>query len=365
MGFFDIFKGKQYKAEAEELEEELDELREELEELKAEYKKSGYDMYRDKKKALGDVTNSIGNTKKVLHEVSTNLETAQAELDNVNKQIATQTRKIDKSKELYRSIEHALKVHREGSTPILLSVSETALLEELCPSVTLKVNCLDVKDLRKEFKANEKNIDKLLLSYSERYNTKSNKTIYALMVIALRAEMQNILYNLKFAKLDESIDKVKEITKKYQSLTDEGNQSIAGTLHRFIGEIEHLFLNSVQIEYTYYARKEQARQEQLELRQKMKEEAEERKQLQAQEKKIAKEESKYETELDKVKEMLKVNTDSTKTQELSRKIAELQAQLANVKVKKDEVLKLQNGQAGNVYVISNLGAFGDKMFRLC
>lgn len=33
-------------------------------------------------------------------------------------------------------------------------------------------------------------------------------------------------------------------------------------------------------------------------------------------------------------------------------------------VKKDEITKLQNGKAGNVYIISNLGSFGENIFKI-
>jgi len=38
-------------------------------------------------------------------------------------------------------------------------------------------------------------------------------------------------------------------------LACEGNQNIAGTLTKFIGEIEYLFINAVKIEYNYYVKK--------------------------------------------------------------------------------------------------------------
>lgn len=45
-------------------------------------------------------------------------------------------------------------------------------------------------------------------------------------------------------------------------------------------------------------------------------------------------------------------------------MAELESQLAAVSVKKEEIINLQNGKAGYVYIISNLGSFGDKMFKI-
>ena len=124
------------------------------------------------------------------------------------------------------------------------------------------------------------------------------------MVIALRAELQNILYNLKYEKLEKSIDDVHSVTAKYLKIAGEGNQSIAGTLTKFVGEIEYLFINAVKIEYNYYVKKEQARQEQMALKEQMRQEAEERKALELERKKIEKEESKYVAEIEKVKTSL-------------------------------------------------------------
>ena len=183
------------------------------------------------------------------------------------------------------------------------------------------------------------------------------------MVIALRAELQNILFNLKYDKLDNAIDQVKKTTKKYLDIAATGNQSIAGTLTKFIGEIEYLFLNAVKIEYNYYVKKEQARQEQLAIREQMKQEAEERKALEQEKKKIEREESKYNAEIDKLKSQME-NASNAELEALNKRILELQNQLSDVILQKDKIVNLQNGKAGNVYIISNLGSFGDNMFKI-
>lgn len=183
------------------------------------------------------------------------------------------------------------------------------------------------------------------------------------MVIALQAELQNILYNLKYEKLDKAIDDVKIVTAKYLKIAGEGNQSIAGTLTKFIGEIEYLFINAVKIEYNYYVKKEQARQEQLAIKEQMRQEAEERKALEAERKKVEQEESKYHSEIEKLKNQLEV-AQCEELEKLNARILELQSKLADVVVKKEEISNLANGKAGNVYVISNLGSFGENVFKI-
>ena len=142
-----------------------------------------------------------------------------------------------------------------------------------------------------------------------------------------------------------------------------GNQSIAGTLTKFIGEIEYLFINAVKIEYNYYVKKEQARQEQLAIREQMRQEAQERKALEAERKKVEKEESKYNTEIEKLQNQLQ-SASSSELEQLNARILQLQAQLSEVVLKKEEISNLANGKAGNVYVISNLGSFGENVFKI-
>lgn len=222
---------------------------------------------------------------------------------------------------------------------------------------------MDVKDLRKAYRENDKQIDSVLKKYSARYTTKANQAIYKLMVIALRSELQNILYNLKYEKLDTSIEDIKKVTHKFLIVAGEGNQSIAGTLTKFIGEIEYLFINAIKIEYNYYVKKEQARQEQLALREQMRQEAQERKALEEERKKVEKEESKYNVEIQKLQEQISSAKDA-ELEQLNARILELQSQLADVIVKKEEISNLANGKAGNVYVISNLGSFGENIFKV-
>ncbi len=96
----------------------------------------------------------------------------------------------------------------------------------------------------------------------------------------------------------------------------------------------------------------------------MRQEAEERKALESEKKKVAKEEEKYKSEIEKLQESIKVKTSETEIEKLQARILELQGQLSDVILKKEEITNLQNGKAGNVYIISNLGSFGEDVFKI-
>ena len=138
---------------------------------------------------------------------------------------------------------------------------------------------MDIQELKKLYNQNNKVIQELLVKYQGRYTTKANITIYKLMVIALEAELQNILYNMSYSKLDKSIKDIKGMTAKYLKISTEGNQLIAPTITKFLGEIEYLFIEAIKIEYEYYIQKERIKEEQKALRDQMRQEAAERKLL--------------------------------------------------------------------------------------
>ena len=373
MGLGDIFKIKQFKTQIAELEQKnqilarnnqdlqhaTTTLREKLSEI------GGFDYYKVKSMTAQlekECADTVARNQDLQNTISEKI----LQSNRIEKQIKTQTNKLGRSKELVKAISYCIDNffnYDPAINSLKLVGKDLNDLEELSPSVILKLHCMDVKDLRKAYRQNDKQITELLDKYSSRYTTKANQAIYKLMVIALRAELQNILYNLKFDKLDKSIEDIKNVTQKYLKIAGEGNQSIAGTLTKFIGEIEYLFINAAKIEYNYYVKKEQARQEQLAIREQMRQEAEERKALEAERKKVEQEESKYHSEIEKLKLQLAEAKDD-ELEKLNARILALQAQLADVIVKKEEISTLANGKAGNVYVISNLGSFGENVFKI-
>lgn len=291
------------------------------------------------------------------------------ELDRLEKKQNNRIKKIQKLDSIQKSINSCLKKYFEFShepydRTITLPAELINDINTYAPSVILKLHNMDYKELNTAFKANEKIITELLEKYANRYTTKTNQAIYQLMVIALRSELQNVLYTLNYKKLDEALNNIREIINKYLNIARSGNQTISSTLTKFIGELEILFIDAVKIEYEYYVKKEAARQEQLALREQMRQEAEERRRLKEQEEQMKQEAAKYETEIANINEQLKTSEDDEKTKQLLAKIKELESQLNDIDKKKEEITNLQNGKAGYVYVISNLGSFGDDIFKI-
>src|SRR5690625_3852078 len=241
------------------------------------------------------------------------------------------------------------------------TLSEDALVGTV---IRLHLHSDNSKELRKLSKATNKEIQSVLSKYEDRYTTKGNKTIYNLMIIGLQAEMQLLLFQLKYNKIDESIQSVKDIITKYLAICGSGNQSILPTITKFLTEIEPLYIELIKIEYKYYVYREQEKEEQKLIKEQMKQEAQEKKQLAEERKKLEKEEKKFQVEMDRNKKLLVEETDNDKILQLEERLKELEGQMNNIDEKKEEIASLTLAKAGYVYIISNLGSFGDTVFKI-
>lgn|GEM_PF-282408 len=306
-------------------------------------------------------------------------EQAKEAYDAIKTDLANQQNEFERKKQsnktrlqqyrfLYDAMESSWKQYQGIDMPLQyfpqLTNEQKRDLDALAPSVTLALNCMNYQELRSQFVKNKKEIDALCLEYQDRYTTKANKTIYQLVVLSLASELQNVLIKLKYSKREEGRQAITVLTDKYLAIATEGNQSIISTITRFILQIKELYMNAVDIEYQYYIKKEQIRQEQLLLREQMREEAEEQRKLKEQEELMKQEAEKYHQEMERLNKKLAEVSDATEKAACSSDLEKVNQLLSQIEGKREEIVKLQKGKAGNVYIISNLGSFGDNVFKI-
>lgn len=100
------------------------------------------------------------------------------------------------------------------------------------------------------------------------------------------------------------------------------------------------------------------------LRAQLREEAKLQKEIEEARKKIQKEQKHYQNALDSINKQLLTATDEQKA-DLEQKKAEIEAQLGEIdKNIKDIDYRESNAKAGYVYIISNIGAFGENIYKI-
>ena len=133
-------------------------------------------------------------------------------------------------------------------------------------------------------------------------------------------------------------------------------------------EISHDYLNlklqELRLTHEYLEKKQQEKEEQAEIRRLEREEES----LKRETEKAIKEEEKLITLLDKARQEAKDEADTASEKEqtkLQEKINLLATQLAEAHAKSERALSMaQQTKAGHVYVISNIGSFGDNVYKI-
>ena len=183
-----------------------------------------------------------------------------------------------------------------------------------------------------------------------------NDTI-KLILRAFNNECDVIIASVKHTNHDRSIDKIAKSFKQLNSLTD--MQSVFMT-----DEYLKLKLQELQIMHMYRVKKQEEKEEQQAIKEQMREEARVLKEIEEARKKVEKEETHFKAALLAARSKIENASDSERIA-LEAKIAELEAKLQEVEeIKSDIENRERNTRAGYVYVISNIGSFGEHVYKI-
>lgn len=117
--------------------------------------------------------------------------------------------------------------------------------------------------------------------------------------------------------------------------------------------------------YAYMVKEDEEREQRKAIREQMVEEEKVRREIEKEKQKIEKEESQFTNEVNKLMAYMQKAKDDVEKQLYIDKIKDLEEKLKAVQADKDNVLQReQNTRAGFVYIISNIGSFGERVFKI-
>lgn len=183
------------------------------------------------------------------------------------------------------------------------------------------------------------------------------------------SDMQKLLLRAFNGECDELVSKVKynnfESYKKRMSSSCDAISKLGTMMNISISNAYfRLKLDELTLAFEYAQKVQQEKEEQKAIRERMKEEAKLQKEIDEARKKLEKEQSHYENALHKVEQQLQTAT-GTQREALEIKRQEIQSQLQdNEKAMKDVDYRQANQRAGYVYIISNIGSFGEDVYKI-
>lgn len=184
------------------------------------------------------------------------------------------------------------------------------------------------------------------------------KDYVKLILRSFNNECDASIVGVKFNNVD-SIEK--RIRKAFETLNTLGKRMTISIASSYLD----LKLQELYLCYEYQVKKQQEKEEQRLLREQMREEAKVQREIEEMKLKVAKEEKHFARALETVNaQMLRASTDAER-ELLEQEKASLLKQLSEVeKTKQDILYREQNTRAGYVYIISNVGSFGEHVYKI-
>ena len=176
-----------------------------------------------------------------------------------------------------------------------------------------------------------------------------------LLLRAFNSECDELVSKVKYTNFDASLDK---IYKSAETISKLGTiMNIAITQQYLSAKVKEL-----RLAFEYQTQKQKEKEELKIARAEQREQAKIQRELEEQRKKIEKEQTHYQTAFEKIKSQLALHPDDP---DLLEKKAKLENQLGDI----DKALinidyRQANMKAGYVYVISNIGAFGENVYKI-
>lgn len=172
------------------------------------------------------------------------------------------------------------------------------------------------------------------------------------------AECSNILASVTVKNVDSSRAKIQRSFDALNKIFS--SDSVQITQAYLASKYEELSLV-----YAYMVKEADEREQKRAIREQMVEEEKVRRELEREKQKIEKEEAQFTNEVNKLMAYMQKAKDDIERQIYIDKIQELQDKLKDLQANKEDILnREQNTRAGFVYIISNIGSFGEHVFKI-
>lgn len=181
------------------------------------------------------------------------------------------------------------------------------------------------------------------------------KDMQKLLLRAFNVECDNIVENVRISNFEKSIERINTISSQISKLGIIMDISIT---RKYI----ELKVEEVKLALDFQQKKQEEKDKIKELKAQQREEAKAQKEIEEARRRLQKEKAHYQNALDALKQQMEKNGE---TDNLLEKKKELENDLADTeKAINDVDYREANKRAGYVYIISNVGAFGENVYKI-
>lgn len=327
MGFLDTFKGNHYKQEAEQLRMQL----------------------ADVQKILTPEMKEAADLQLFIRSLQERHSSLEQDIINASKELSVLQSKVDEKKKFLLVVDDEIAVQEFGLYKPNF---------EFANSSDYKDKLQEIRNKQKQLIKSKKAVignQNWQVNGSKSQGTKMVSDMQKLLLRAFNSECDEIIRNVKYTNYDKSLERMQKSAETISKLGTIMNISITYEYRK--SKIEEL-----RLAFEYRQKKQEEKELAAAARAEMREAAKLQKEIDEQRKKYEKEQTHYQTAYKKICEQLNNNPDDT---DLLAKKAEIENHIADIEKSLEDIdYRQANQKAGYVYVISNIGAFGENIYKI-
>lgn len=177
-------------------------------------------------------------------------------------------------------------------------------------------------------------------------------------LLAFNTECENAISKVKFNNYESMKKRIEQIFKKINRMNSTNDIKISD-------EFLTLKFNELALAYEYSRKKQEEKERAREQREIERENLKVQREIEAERKRIEKEKIHYQNVMARLREQMEQEKSEARKQFIREKIDAARGELAELdKALKDVDYRAANERAGYVYVISNIGAFGEGVYKI-
>lgn len=320
---------------------------------------------KKEKEEIVRLNSEIQRLKESLPSESRTLDDINREIKEAREELARVQANLESRQDELKDTMHELKDAKSQ----LVETNEEVLMQSFglyTPQYSF-MNADEYKAHLLEIRAKQKDMIKNKTAVSGNMNwtvngnaSKGKKMVSDMQKLLLRAfnsECDDVIEHVKYSNIDAS---EKRITASRDAISKLGAIMEVDIQPKYY----RLKIEELHLAFEYAQKKQQEKEEQKEARARMREEAKLAKEIEEERKKLEKEQRHYQNALQRINAQLESASDADRAA-IEEKKAELMAQLDKIdKEFADVDYREANQRAGYVYVISNIGAFGENVYKI-
>lgn len=346
-------------------EKNLVQAQEEIKKLNAKLEKVNEDISQ-KDSLINQLNQSITNLKEQLRPEHNDIAILTKRLFDLKQEYKEEESKLSSLQENVADVENKLtelrKDYIELDEEILYqSYSLFKPMYDFASSEEYKEKLEEIRSQQKEMIRNKTAATcstKWTVDGSEAKGRKVTNDNIKMLLRCFNTDCENAIDRVKYNNIESMRAR---INKSYESLNKLGISNKITISPVYL----RLKLDELSLAIEYAIKKQDEKEEQKRIRQEMREQAKLEKELEEARKNIDKEKKHYSNALDKLNSQLEGMLSDDQKNDLLEKKAEIEDQLSNLQKALDDVdYREANQKAGYVYIISNIGAFGENVYKI-